>query len=72
MAGEQLAPSWVLVGEGCTELGVPALSTLCEDLGDRRMLGSFLQAVESGLLPALLGFGPAGLQRTIRLDVFIL
>lgn len=56
MAFEQFATSWVLVGVGCTELGVPALSALGEDFGDWRLAISFLMAVDSCLLPALLGF----------------
>lgn len=60
MAGKERAPSWVLVGVGFTELGVPALSTLCNDFGDWRLAGSLLKTVDRGLLPALLGFWLAG------------
>ncbi|TNN70773.1 hypothetical protein EYF80_019056 [Liparis tanakae] len=62
MAFEQFATSRVPVGVACTELGVPALSALGEDFGDRRLAGSFVMAVDSCLLPALLGFQPAGLE----------
>lgn len=56
LAGEQFAPSRVAVGVSCAELWVSALSTLGEDFGDWRLAVSFVKAVESGLLPALLGF----------------
>ena len=53
---KQFAPSWVLVRVGWTELWVPALSTLGEDFGDGRFAVSIMNAVDCGLLPALLGF----------------
>lgn len=61
MAGKQRALSWVLVGVSFTELGMPALSTLCNNFGDWRLAGSFLKTIDCGLLPALLGLWLAGL-----------
>lgn len=72
MTGKQLAPSQVRVGVGCTELGVPALPTLGDNFSDRRLSSSFLKAVDSGLLPALLGFWLAGQLAGWELDVSIL
>ena len=56
LAGQQFAPSRVPVRVSCTEQRVSALSSLGEDFGDWRLAISFMNAVESGLLPALLGF----------------
>lgn len=68
MTGKQLAPPWVVVRVGRTELGVPALPALRNNLGEWRLSVSFLEAIDSGLFPALLGFWPVGR----KLDVFIL
>lgn len=43
-----------------------------EDLGDWRLASSILDAIDGGLLPALLGLRLTGVQTAIRPEVFIL
>lgn len=66
--GWQLVPSWVLTAEQ----RVPAFARLGDDFGERRVSVASVKAVEGGLLPAWLWFGPARLKRTIGLEIVIL
>lgn len=66
--GGQLVSSRLLVAEQ----RVAALARLGEDLGERRLPVASVQAVEGGLLPARLQFGPARLRREVRLEVVLL
>lgn len=51
---------------------MPALSGLGEDLGEGGVPVASVDAVEGGLLPARLRFGPGRLKRRVGLEVFIL
>lgn len=66
--GGQLLSSRVLVAEQ----RVSALAALGEDFGERRAPVASVQAVEGGLLPAWLQFGPARLRRKLGIEVAIL
>lgn len=66
--GGKLISSRVLVAEQW----VPALTSLSEDFGQRRVPIASVQAVEGGLLPAWLQFGPAWLRWKVRAEVVIL
>lgn len=70
VAGEQFALGQVLVGGA--EHRVSALTTLGEDLGERRLAVSSVHAVEGGLLPPFLGSRLAGHRIRIRFDVVVL
>lgn len=70
VAGEQFAPCRVLVGGA--KHRVSALAALGEDLGERRLAIPPVNAVEGGLLPAMLGSGLAGRHKRFMLDGVIL